>query len=56
MSKEEMAKDGIPSPDCADAWALTFRTADVPPEDPEVVEMRERVQEKFDPFNPFGAV
>ena len=31
MSKEEMLREGIDSPDVADGFALTFARADVPP-------------------------
>ena len=31
MSKEEMLKDGIDSPDVADAFSLTFARSDIPP-------------------------
>ncbi len=55
MSKEEMAKDGIPSPDVADALSFTFRTMDTLPVDKEVLDEEERLQNKgFDPWNPFG--
>jgi len=55
ISKEELAKEGIPSPDVADAFAMTFRTADIPKVDEEERELQEmRENGKFDPFNPFG--
>jgi len=31
MSKEEMLKEGVDSPDVADAFALTFARSDIPP-------------------------
>jgi hypothetical protein len=57
ISKEELAKEGIPSPDVADALALTFRTPDIPPIDEEVLEEQIRKEEAdFDPFDPFGLI
>ena len=54
MSKEEMMKEGIDSPDVADAFMMTFRTRDIPPMDKEEIEMME--QERFDPHNPFSQI
>jgi hypothetical protein len=55
ISKEELAKQGIPSPDLADALALTFRTPDMAPVDEELLEQQRLHEEKpLDPFNPFG--
>jgi len=55
ISKEEMLKEGVASPDLADAFAMTFITPDIPPQDEEVIEMKERAEEgEFDPFNPFS--
>lgn len=51
ISKEDLAKDGIPSPDVADALALTFLTPDIPPIDEEEHEISESAG--VDPFNPF---
>lgn len=54
MSKEDMLKDGIQSPDVADALANTFATQDMVPMDPEEEEMeRMREDKSFDPHNPF---
>jgi len=52
ISKEEMLKDGIQSPDCADAFSMTFRSPDLPHQDEYDLE-REKKMEKFDPFDPF---
>jgi hypothetical protein len=57
MTKEDMLKDGIQSPDVADALAMTFVTQDIilpasnryETGDDEIV----TPQEKFDPFRPF---
>jgi len=54
ISKEELAAEGILSPDVADALSLTFRTNDIPPMDPEVQENIQRKEGGIDPFSPFG--
>lgn len=57
ISKEELAKQGIPSPDLADALALTFRTSDQAPVDEELLEQQRLHEERpIDPWNPFGEV
>ena len=53
ISKEDLLKDGIQSPDVADALMMTFRTFDIPPIDEEVRERMEVENNKFDPFSPF---
>jgi len=53
ISKEEMLKDGIQSPDVADALAMTFRTQDIPHQE-EYQEQRE--ERKWDPFSPFPEI
>jgi hypothetical protein len=54
MSKEEMLRNGIESPDAADALMMTFMTPDIPPIDEEEAEMEETRKGGFDPYNPFG--
>ena len=56
ISKEDLLKDGIQSPDVADALMMTFRTFDIPPIDEEVRERMEVENNKFDPFNPFPEI
>jgi hypothetical protein len=57
ISKEELAKQGIPSPDLADALALTFRTPDMVSVDEELLEQQRLREEKpYDPFNPFNEI
>jgi len=57
MSKEDMLKEGVLSPDLADAFAMTFVTDDIVPMDPEILEMRERQEEgEYDPMHPFGDI
>jgi hypothetical protein len=53
ISKEDLLKDGIQSPDVADALMLTFRTPDIPPLDEEDRERLQASNNKFDPFSPF---
>ena len=54
ISKEDLLKEGIQSPDVADALMLTFRTPDIPPLDEEDMERLDLAQNRsFDPFNPF---
>jgi hypothetical protein len=55
ISKEELLQDGIQSPDVGDAFANTFRTADIPHQDEYEYERERTETEKkgFDPFNPF---
>ena len=54
ISKEEMLKDGIQSPDVADAFAMTFRTPDIPRLDEEEEEMlRQKEDRTINPFDPF---
>jgi hypothetical protein len=52
MPKEQMLKDGIESPDVADALSLTFATPDIPFLEKEE---QERINQDsgFNPFNPF---
>jgi len=55
ISKEEMLKEGMESPDEADALALTFATADIPRLDEEELELQEiRQKQGWDPMAPFG--
>jgi hypothetical protein len=56
ISKEELAAEGVLSPDVADALSLTFRTPDIPPMDPEVQENIDRKEGGIDPFHPFGEI
>jgi hypothetical protein len=57
ISKEELAKQGIPSPDLADALALTFRTPDQVPVDEELLEQQRLHEERpIDIFNPFNEI
>ena len=55
ISKEELAGDGVLSPDVADALSMTFRTDDMVEVDREEVEEQERHQMGgFDPNDPFA--
>ena len=58
ISKVELLKMGVESPDDADALSMTFITDDVMPPDPEIEEMREQqeTKEAFDPLNPFNNI
>jgi len=54
ISKEEILKDGVPSPDVADAFSYTFRTPDIPRLDEEEEEMLRAKQDRsINPFDPF---
>jgi len=60
ISKEEMAREGIDSPDVADALMMTFRTDDIPPMDQfhqEYLTYKEALEEGavpgWDPMHPF---
>jgi len=53
MSKQEMLREGVDSPDVADAFAMTFARTDTPPayqEQPRIVEDNSRETE-LDPFD-----
>ena len=61
MSKEEMLKEGVQSPDTADALSFTFRTPDTPYWEEEELEMmneKETMDEgnnrPMDRWNPFS--
>lgn len=57
IPKEEMLKEGIASPDVADALALTFRTPDMPFVDEEEERRRDEEGSKpFDPWHPFPEI
>ena len=56
MSKEEMIKNGIDSPDIADSLAMTFSTPDIPPLSDEARRRQEQEQGGFDPFSLFPDV
>lgn len=51
MSKEEMLKEGIDSPDAADSFALTFARADLPPAYREQQESFEIPVPELDPYD-----
>ena len=56
ISKEELLREGIESPDIADALAMTFIGTEIPhldPEEEELIRFREEGKEKINPFNPF---
>ena len=55
MKKEDMLKEGIQSPDIADALSMTFRTPDVVRLDKEEEDMqREKEDKSANPFDPFS--
>lgn len=51
MSKEEMLKEGIDSPDVADGFSLTFARADLPPAYKEQQTAIEMPVPEFDPYD-----
>jgi len=55
INKEDLLKEGIPSPDVADALAMTFATEDVIAKTEEEIEeeLRKMKQPKINLFNPF---
>lgn len=56
MSKEDMLKDGIQSPDVADALSMTFVTNDVVEMSREELDKLRNEEGSFDPFSPFPEV
>jgi hypothetical protein len=54
MSKEDMLKDGVESPDVADALMMTFLTEDVSlPSDQEEYEEERRIKDGMDKYRLF---
>jgi hypothetical protein len=58
ISKEDLLKEGIQSPDVADAFAMTFRTIDATPFPTNEEEMEREIKEMQanDKFNPFPEI
>jgi len=56
MSKEEMLRDGIDSPDVADALALTFARQDLPPAYREEQSSPQTAPPRDDPYQPSATV